>query len=81
MLASELRAARGLLGWSQTELSSQSGVAVASIRRFEIGATGLTTESVNAIVQTIRSAGVAILSVSEDAIGAIVIDCGTWQPK
>jgi transcriptional regulator with XRE-family HTH domain len=81
MLPSELRAARGLLGWSQTELSDQSGVAVASIRRFETGATGLTGESVSAIVQSIRRAGVGILSVLELGIGAKVLDPIQWQPK
>jgi len=33
----QVRAARALLGWSQTKLSRQSGVSASVIRRFEIG--------------------------------------------
>ena len=70
MLPSELRAARGLLGWAQTELSDRSGVAIASIRRFEIGTTGLTDDSMKAIIASVRRAGVGILSEMNEGVGA-----------
>lgn len=33
----QLRAARGLLGWNQTALANNSGVAVSTVRRMETG--------------------------------------------
>ena len=35
LYASQLRAARSLLGWSQQELADKSGVGIATIRRME----------------------------------------------
>ncbi len=34
-IAAQLRAARSLLGWKQTELAKKSGVGIATIRRLE----------------------------------------------
>ncbi len=34
-IAAQLRAARSLLGWKQTELAEKSGVGIATIRRLE----------------------------------------------
>jgi transcriptional regulator with XRE-family HTH domain len=81
MLPAELRAARGLLGWTQTELSDQSGVAVASIRRFEIGATGLTEDSMKAIVNSIRRAGVGIMSDMDEGIGVKTLNVRRARSK
>ena len=33
----QLRAARGLIGWSQTALAENSGVALSTVRRMETG--------------------------------------------
>lgn len=33
----QIRAARGLLGWSQTELASRAGLSLPTVKRFEAG--------------------------------------------
>ena len=37
IVVSQLRAARGILGWSQSDLSEASGVAISTVKRMEAG--------------------------------------------
>ena len=37
IVVSQLRAARGILGWSQSDLSKASGVAISTVKRMEAG--------------------------------------------
>ncbi|MEM6847601.1 MAG: helix-turn-helix domain-containing protein [Pseudomonadota bacterium] len=51
IIASQSRAARALLSWSQSELSEAAGVGVVTVRQFEKGA-----ESRRATIEAIRRA-------------------------
>ena len=59
--ASQIRAARALLGWSGTDLASISGVGITTIRRYELQE-GIPTGSTNVL---------ATLKVAFEAAGII----------
>jgi transcriptional regulator with XRE-family HTH domain len=64
----QIRAARGLLGWSRAQLSRQSGISPSAIQRFENGRqdwrestlTAIETALVNGGVEFIGSIGVQL---------------------
>ena len=60
---SQVRAARALLGWSQDELATRSGVSVATIRRQEpgTGTFNATDDVVTKIAAAFESAGVEMV--------------------
>ena len=58
--AAQIRAARGLLNWSQGELAERAGVSKQSVTRIEIGQTDPRFSTITALYQAIRSAGVAL---------------------
>ncbi len=67
----QLRAARALLGWSQTELAKSSGVAIATIKRME-GARGLpktAVENVWKVQQALEEAGVIFIDDDDEGPG------------
>ena len=58
--ASQIRAARALLGWSGSKLSAMSGVGVTTIRRYELE-TGIPSANVRVLAklkQTLEAAGI-----------------------
>ena len=58
--AAQIRAARGLLNWSQGELAERAGVSKQSVTRIEIGATDPRLSTMTALNEAIRSAGVVL---------------------
>ncbi|MEQ9586872.1 MAG: helix-turn-helix domain-containing protein [Parvibaculaceae bacterium] len=59
--AAQCRAARALLGWSQGELASESGVGVSTIRTFEPGRTMPIRANLAALRTTLETAGVEFI--------------------
>lgn len=57
----QIRAARGLIGWKQSELAVASGISEISIKNIERGATDPRSSTLNAIQQAFRKAGVVFL--------------------
>jgi len=69
--AEQLRAARSALGWSVAELSSQSGVSTATIKRYE-AVTGLPKsrkDNLGLLKHTFESAGIEFIGTPDDAPG------------
>ena len=66
--AAQIRAARGLLNWSQGELAERAGVSKQSVTRIEIGATDPRLSTMTALNEAIRSAGV---EMAEDINGTV----------
>lgn len=60
----QVKAARALLGWSQTVLADASGVSLPTIKRLEagIGAMGGRAATVDAIVAALEAAGVEFIA-------------------
>ncbi|WP_269153903.1 PAS domain-containing protein [Methylobacterium currus] len=63
-----LRAARGLLGWSMTDLAEASSLSLSTIRRLEEGNEGPAARSRHAAVEALRRAGIGFVLVAGDAI-------------
>ena len=66
--AAQIRAARGLLDWSQGELAERSGVSKQSVTRIENGTMDPRFSTITALYQAIRSAGV---EMAEDVNGTV----------
>ena len=66
--AAQIRAARGLLNWSQGELAERAGVSKQSVTRIENGSMDARFSTMTAMNDAIRSAGV---EMTEDATGTV----------
>ena len=60
IFAAQVRAARGLLNWSQGELAERAGVSKQSVTRIENGTMDPRFSTITALYQAIRSAGVVL---------------------
>lgn len=70
--ANQIRAARALLNWSQTELVEKSGLSLTTIRRMEddkIGPERSSAGNVAAVTKIIEEAGVSFLGDGEQIGG------------
>jgi DNA-binding XRE family transcriptional regulator len=67
----QLKAARGLLGWSQEELAARSDVSSSTIKRLEAagGELGSYPETGLKIVTTLRGAGIIFIAADDDGPG------------
>jgi transcriptional regulator with XRE-family HTH domain len=59
----QIRAARGLLGWSRAELSRQSGISASAIHRFENGHHDSRESTLAAIQTALMKAGVELIGL------------------
>ena len=69
--SAQLRAARGLLGWSQSQLAEASSVGLSTIRRME-GSDGPlrgTAENVWNVQQALEEAGMIFIDADEEGPG------------
>ena len=67
----QLRAARGLVGWSQAKLAEASGLALSTIKRME-GSNGTlrgTAENVWKVEQALKDAGVIFIDENDEGPG------------
>jgi predicted transcriptional regulator len=66
--AAQIRAARGLLNWSQGELAERAGVSKQSVTRIEAGTMDPRFSTMTALNEAIRGAGV---EMAEDINGTV----------
>ena len=66
--AAQIRAARGLLNWSQGELAERAGVSKQSVTRIENGTMDPRFSTITALNEAIRSAGVEL---GDDSNGTV----------
>ena len=60
--AAQVRAARALIGWSQSKLAETAGVPLSIVERFEAGAPGhAANEAVDKMRATLETAGVVFI--------------------
>lgn len=65
----QIRAARALIGWKQSDLASASGVSEISIKNIERGATDARTSTMAALQSAFRKAGVVFLDPGDTRDG------------
>jgi predicted transcriptional regulator len=65
----QLRAARGFLGWSQSELASRAGVTLGTIHKLEKhhGTVGCRADTLARVTAALEDAGIRF--ITEDIIG------------
>ncbi len=63
IVTSQLRGARGILGWSQTDLSKASGLALSTVKRMEAGSGPVRgiSENVWKIQHALERAGIVFI--------------------
>ena len=68
--ADQIRGARGMLGWSQDDLAARSGISTPTIKRIEkLGVGKSSVDTVQAIENCFRQAGVSFLDADENGPG------------
>ena len=60
----QLRAARGLVGWSRPQLAMQSGVSLSTVKDFEDGRRQPYASSLVAITAALKTAGVVFVDAN-----------------
>lgn len=67
----QVKAARALLGWSQSDLARQSGVSEPTVKRLEAqdGELGGRADTAAKLVDALRSAGVEFIAENGDGPG------------
>jgi transcriptional regulator with XRE-family HTH domain len=68
IFTAQLRAARGIVGWHQSQLAEASGVALSTIRRMETSEVRLrgNAESIWKVRRALENAGVVFIEQSEE---------------
>ena len=71
IISEQLRAARGLVGWSQSALAKASGLALSTIKRMEgeRGPLRSSAENVLKVQQALEDAGVILIDADEEGPG------------
>lgn len=67
--AAQIRAARALLGWNQTELATAAGIAVSSVKNIEGGMTEPNPRTIIALQKALEAAGVLLLAPGDTRPG------------
>lgn len=69
--AEQIRAARSVLGWTNAELSERSGVATATLKRYEAanGVPKSRKDSLHRIQSVFEAAGIEFVGSPDDAPG------------
>jgi len=66
----QLRAARGLLGWSQTELAERAGLSLPTVKRVEAGAGPRVSDTARKkLRRTLETAGVEFIEENGGGLG------------
>jgi transcriptional regulator with XRE-family HTH domain len=68
--AAQIRAARGLIGWSQTELSEAAGFSLMTVKRFETqNGAKVSDDAVGKMSAALEAAGVVFIPENGDGPG------------
>jgi transcriptional regulator with XRE-family HTH domain len=76
MTPEQSRAARGWLGWSQTELAKRAKVSLSTVRDFELGKRSPIANNIAALRGAIEAAGIRLLFDEKGVAAGIVRQSG-----
>lgn len=71
----QIRAARGILGWSREELLSVAGVSKSALLRMESGLADSRGSTLLKVMKALEEAGIEFLAHDDGAIGVL------WRPR
>jgi len=71
VFGAQLRAARGLIGWSSRELAERSGVSAPTIQRIESGkgSQNIQPRTIEDLIKTFDEAGIEFIGTPDDQPG------------
>ena len=75
----QIRAARALIGWTQTDLAQASGISQVAIKNLERGATDPRASTLTSIQDALNQAGVMFLEPGDTRDGGVGVRL-TRQP-
>jgi len=72
--SNQIRAARGLLNWSQQDLTERAGLSLTTIKRMETLGTGRSSaENLNAVQKALEAAGVMFIDSNGNGAGVRLV--------
>ncbi len=69
--ARQIRAARGLLLWSQTKLAKNAGLSMNSVAKFERGEVNTTMGTLVSLIDTLEAAGIEFWNEKDGSYGVM----------
>lgn len=76
----QCRAARGLLGWSQTELANRAGITLSTVKNFEVGRSNPIRLSMKAMEDALARGGIRfIFETNEDGDRLSIGVYAVWE--
>lgn len=68
----QIRAARGLLGWSRSDLIEASGVSLSALLRLESAQADSRSSTLNKVIAALNAAGIEFINDGQLAVGVLV---------
>ena len=68
----QIRAARGLLGWSRADLIEASGVSLSALLRLESAQADSRSSTLNKVIAALNAAGIDFINDGQQGIGVLV---------
>ena len=68
----QIRAARGLLGWSRADLIEASGVSLSALLRLESAQADSRSSTLNKVIAALNAAGIEFINDGQQGVGVLV---------
>ena len=68
----QIRAARGLLGWSRSDLIEASGVSMSALLRLEGAQADSRSSTLNKVIAALTVAGIEFINDGQNGVGVLV---------
>lgn len=67
----QIRAARGLLGWSRSDLIEASGVSLSALLRLESAQADSRSSTLNKVTAALNAAGIEFINDGQNGVGVL----------
>lgn len=68
----QIRAARGLLGWSRSDLIEASGVSLSALLRLETAQADSRSSTLSKVIAALNRAGIEFINDGQNGVGVLV---------